>query len=282
VCRTPLHGLVYFGMTEHPIRDTHHGAAVLWTGGKDSSLALYEATLQGFQVERIITFVPSEGRFRAHPLEVLGLQAQALGLPHHTPEIEKPYRDAYQEAIVALRETWAVQTLVTGDIGEVEGHPNWIRECCAGLDVCVLTPLWNRGGTALLERFLSYGFQAILSCVKTLWLTPDWVGKELNAETLAELSALSQARGFDVCGEQGEYHTLVLDGPCFQKRICIDGCQTKIEEDLAYVEFQAISLQDKESTNPPVETGASPSPTSDEAHVDCAHKAPKSGDEGAR
>jgi diphthine-ammonia ligase len=251
-------------MIEQAIPDTHRGAAVLWTGGKDSSLALYEATLQGFHVERLITFVPSEGRFRAHPLEVLSLQAQALGLPHHTPEIKEPYREAYQEAIVALRERWAIQTLVTGDIGEVEGHPNWIRECCAGLDVGVLTPLWDRDGIELLDRLLSCGFQVMLSCVKTPWLTPDWAGRELDAETLAELSALSQARGFDVCGEQGEYHTLVLDGPSFQKRICIDACQTKIEEDLAYVEFQAISLQNKESAAPLLETGASVSPTPDE------------------
>jgi diphthine-ammonia ligase len=267
-------------MTKRAIPDTHRGAAVLWTGGKDSSLALYEATLQGFHVERLITFAPSEGRFRAHPLEVLSLQAQALGLLHHTPEIKEPYREAYQEAIVALSERWAIQTLVTGDIGEVEGHRNWIRECCAGLDVRVLTPLWDRGGIELLDRLLSCGFQAIFSCVKTPWLTPDWVGRELNVETLAELSTLSQARGFDVCGEQGEYHTLVVDGPCFQKRISINGCQTKTEEDLAYVEFQAVSLQDKESANPPVETGASASPTSDDAHVDHAHTAHESGDEG--
>jgi diphthine-ammonia ligase len=269
-------------MTERAIQDAHDGAAVLWTGGKDSSLALYESSLQGFQVERLITFVPAQGRFRAHPLEFLSLQAQALGLPHHTLEIKQPYREAYQEAIVALRERWAIQTLVTGDIGEVEGHPNWMQECCAGSGVGVLTPLWDRGGTALLELFLSYGFQAILSCVKTPLLTAEWAGTELDAKAVAELSALCEARGFDVCGEQGEYHTLVLDGPCFQKRICIDRYQTRTEEDLACVEFQAISLRDKKSPMPVVEIGASTSPTSDEAHADHAHTTRESGAEDPR
>ncbi len=268
-------------MTKLAIPDTHRGAAVLWTGGKDSSLALYEATLQGFKIERLITFVPSDGRFRAHPLEVLSLQAQALGLPHHTPEIKEPYREAYQEAIVALRKSWAVQTLVTGDIGEVEGHRNWIRERCVGSDVDVLTPLWDRGGIELLDRLLSCGFQAIFSCVKTPWLTPDWAGRELDAEAVAELSALAQDGHFDICGEQGEYHTLVLDGPCFRKRICMDGCQTKTEADLAYVEFQAVSLQDKETATPPIEAGGGASPTSDESQVDHAHTIHESGDEGA-
>jgi len=267
-------------MTEYPTQDTRHGAAVLWTGGKDSSLALYEATLQGFQVERLITFVPTEGRFRAHPLEFLNLQAQALGLPHHTVKIKEPYREAYQEAIAALRERWAIQALVTGDMAEVDGHPNWIRECSADSGITVLTPLWGRGGIELLHRFLSYGFEAIFSCVKAPWLTPDWAGRELDAETLAELSALARDGGFDVCGEQGEYHTLVLDGPCFQKRICIDGYQTKTEADLTYVDFEGMCLRDKESSVPQQQTGAGVSPTLNERQRDHPSAAPEGEDGG--
>jgi len=281
VRRTSWHSPVSFGMIEYPNQDARHRAAVLWTGGKDSCLALYEATLQGFQVEQLITFVPGEGRFRAHPLEFLSLQAQALGLPHHTLEIREPYREAYQKAIAALRERWAIQTLVTGDIGEVDGHPNWMRECCAGLDIRVFTPLWGRGGIALLDRFLSCGFQAIFSCVRAPWLTPDWVGRELDAEAMAELSALAQGSGFDICGEQGEYHTLVLDGPPFEKRICIDGYQTKTDDDLAYVEFQQISLRDKQNRIPQVQTSPDSSPTANAGKLDHADAARNNDGEGA-
>jgi diphthine-ammonia ligase len=280
VRRTSQHSPLPFEMTEYPTEDTGRRAAVLWTGGKDSCLALYEAALQGLQIERLITFVPGEGRFRAHPLEFLGLQAQALGLAHHTLEIKEPYREGYQQAIVTLKERWGIQTLVTGDMAEVEGHPNWMRECCAGSDVEILTPLWGRGGVALLDHFLSCGFLAVFSCVKQPWLSPDWLGRELDTQALAELAVLAHDTGLDVCGEQGEYHTLVLDGPPFEKRICIDACEKKAEDHLAYVEFGQISLRDKQKASHEAQTGAGAAPTAHEGPLD--HTGAPLSDEGLR
>jgi diphthine-ammonia ligase len=229
-------------MVEDSPQHTPGNAAVLWTGGKDSCLALHEAILHGFQVERLVTFAPAGARFHAHPLPVQRLQAQALGLPHHLLEVEKPYETTYRKTIDALRQRRGVSALVTGDIGEVNGYPNWIRQCCAGSPTTTLTPLWGRGGRELLDHFVSAGFKAIFSCVKEPWLAPEWLGRELDTEAVAELSLLACRRGFDVSGEQGEYHTLVLDGPLFAQRICFDGCQTKTEENLSYLEFLGLSL----------------------------------------
>jgi diphthine-ammonia ligase len=240
---------VLFRMTERPLQNMAGCTAVLWTGGKDSCLALYEATLQGYRVERLITFVPTQGQFRAHPLEVMQLQAQALGLPHHTLEIREPYKAAYQEAIATLRERWAIGTLVTGDMAEVDGHPNWIAECCAGSETNVLTPLWGSDRMELLNRFVSHGFKAVFSCVKTAWLSPEWVGRALDAEAMAELSTLAEDSGLDICGEQGEYHTLVLDGPLFQKRIRFDACSTVVDGDLAYLHIGKASLESPEDSS---------------------------------
>jgi diphthine-ammonia ligase len=230
-------------MTEHPTQDGADHAAVLWTGGKDSCLALYEARLRGYQVERLVTFVPSQGQFRAHPLEVMELQAQALALPHHTVEIREPYKAAYQEAIATLRERWATGTLVTGDMAEVDGHPNWIAECCAGSETSILTPLWGGDRMALLNRFISCGFKAVFSCVRTAWLAPEWVGRSLDGEATADLSVLAGDNGLDICGEQGEYHTLVLNGPLFEKRIRLDACSTVVDGDLAYLHVGKASLE---------------------------------------
>jgi diphthine-ammonia ligase len=234
-----------FVMTEHPPRDSSKVTAVLWTGGKDSCLALYEVSRQGYGINRLVTFVPRVARFRAHPLKVMQLQAQAMGLPHQTMEIEEPYGPAYQEAIATLGERWGIRTLVTGDMGEVDGHPNWIAECASASGMRVLMPLWGRNDAGLLDHFVSSGFRAIISCVRTPWLMEGWLGRELDTEALEELSTLAERHGFDVCGEQGEYHTLVLDGPPFAKRICIDGFETKTEDNLAYIEIEKVSLRDK-------------------------------------
>jgi diphthine-ammonia ligase len=223
-------------------RHTLGCAAVLWTGGKDSCLALHEALLQGLRVEHLVTFAPAEARFHAHPLPVQQLQARALGLSHHVLEIHEPYETTYRNAMSTLRQRWGIDTLVTGDIAEVNGHPNWIRQCCAGSHTAVLTPLWGHDGRELLDRFVSAGFKAIFSCVREPWLTPEWLGRELDTAAVAELSLLARRRGLDVCGEQGEYHTLVLDGPLFAQRICIDGCLTKTGENLSYLDSLELSL----------------------------------------
>jgi diphthine-ammonia ligase len=231
-------------------------AAVLWTGGKDSCLALYEANRLGFDVRQLVTFVPSTPRFRAHPLPFMRLQADALGIPHRTLEVQQPYDSSYQVGIQMLRDKWGIETLISGDMRPVSGHPNWITQCARSTGSEILMPLWARDGLEVLTGFVELGFRAIVSCISTSYLTTDWVGKELDADTLKKLSALAMEKGFDVCGEQGEYHTLVVDGPLFQKRIRIERFKTKTTEDIVYMEMQTVLLEDP-SMRSPVEHPAS-------------------------
>lgn len=220
-------------------------AAVSWTGGKDCSLALYEVKLLRYEVSNLVTFVPSEPEFLAHPLSFVKSQAEALGLSHYALEVNEPFKASYANAISSLRERYEIDTLITGDIAEVDGHPNWIRECSERSDINVLTPLWGCDRLELLGRLLSYRFRVVFSCVKKPWFTIEWVGKELNEDTLEDLCDLSVEKGFDVCGEQGEYHTLVLDGPFFQKTIHIDGYSKKTKDALLYMSIEEMSLRDK-------------------------------------
>src|SRR3989304_8470090 len=104
-------------------------AAVLWTGGKDCSLALYEAKSLGHEVGSLVTFIPREPKFLAHPISFMKYQAEALKLPHYTMEINEPFKESYENAIHSLRERFGIDTLITGDISEVDGNPNWIRGC---------------------------------------------------------------------------------------------------------------------------------------------------------
>src|SRR4051812_44455821 len=78
-------------------------AAVLWTGGKDSSLALYEAARDGYRIHCLVTFAPRQPEFLAHPLAFIQLQAQALGLPHYVFPIHEPYAEAYEAALRRLK-----------------------------------------------------------------------------------------------------------------------------------------------------------------------------------
>ena len=127
---------------------TMQNAAILWTGGKDSAMALFEARQNGYHIRYLVTFAPPEPDFLAHPLEFIKMQAQALVLPHYFLPISKPFEQNYEAGLCKLRDKMGVNCIVTGDIAEVDGHPNWIRERSRPVGLSVYTPLWGRDRNA--------------------------------------------------------------------------------------------------------------------------------------
>jgi len=226
--------------------NTHKGkAAVLWTGGKDSCLALLEAELSGYEVESLITFSPGDSEFRAHPLKFMKLQAEAMDRLHYTLEISEPYKESYEETISILKEKYGIDIIITGDIAEIDGQPNWIRECSKRSGVDVLTPLWGVDRREHIENIISHKFKIIFSCVKKPWFTEDWIGREMDENLLEKLSELNSELGVDISGENGEYHTLVLDGPMFKKRLQIDDYVIRTDDSLMYMDIKKMSLLEK-------------------------------------
>ena len=134
-----------------------------------------------------------------------------------------------------MKEEWQLDGVVTGDIDSVGGAPNWIRERCRPLGLTVHTPLWQQPREALLADMLARGIVAHLSCVDTRVLATEWVGRRLDAGTLSDLQQLAATRGFGACGEQGEYHTMVTDGPGFAAPLTLGHWQVARQEHLAYL-----------------------------------------------
>ena len=217
-------------------------AAMLWTGGKDCSLALYEARRDGYEIRCLVTFAPPNPNFLAHPPAFIKLQAQALALPHHILSINEPFEQSYESALRKLRDEMGIETVITGDIAEVNGSPNWIRERSRPVGMKVHTPLWGRDRLVLLQQQLASGFKVIFSCVNTRWLASSWVGRELDDSAIADLREVRDRTGLDLCGEEGEYHTLVTDGPTFTNPIQIRSHSTRTKDLLAYMEIHEMEL----------------------------------------
>lgn len=217
---------------------------MLWTGGKDSSLAFYRAKLSDIKVKGLVTFIPNNSEFLAHPISFMKYQAQALGLPHYLLKIDEPFKENYENAILHLKERDRIDTLITGDIAEVDGLPNWIRERSEYSNVNVLTPLWGCDRFEVIDQFLSYKFKAIFSCVKKPYFTEEWLGMELDKDSFKRLRAISAETGLDICGERGEYHTLVVDGPPFKKKIHINAYSKCKKNGLMYIDIQKLELRE--------------------------------------
>ena len=208
-------------------------AVVLWTGGKDSALALH-LSLNLYDIRRLICFVPVDNRqFYAHPQQLMALQAQKIGIPIEFMPISEPYKQSYRQQIETIRDA-GIEVLITGDISTVGGMPNWIDEVAAGL-VDVDKPLWELDRGAILDTLASNQFEVVCSLSYKKYFQTTITGRYLDLELISELKQLS----IDPCGEQGEYHTWVLDAPFFKAPVQLEGIRIVDTPEYCYLTYES-------------------------------------------
>jgi len=192
--------------------------AALWTGGKDSSLACYKA-MRKHNVECLVTFIWEKPSL-SHPRSIIKAQSEASKIPFYWSKLRPPYEKSYREDILEMKDEYGIEGVVTGDISYVDAyHGNWIDDVCKGTGVEVIKPLWERDRQSVLDELLAVGFKIMFSCVKEPWMTESWLGRILDSRRVKEMQKLHRTKGLDLCGENGEYHTMVLDAPYFKETI---------------------------------------------------------------
>lgn len=185
-----------------------------WSGGKDSCLALDRAKRAGLEPVALFTMFTEGGeRSRSHGLThaVLRAQAESLGLRLFTnnaswAEYEGVFVDAWRE--------FRLRGISTGVFGDIDGdaHREWVLRICEEAGMRALQPLWHEERRLLLEEFLERGYRAVVIAVRDGVLDRSFLGRVLDRELVAELERL----GVDPSGENGEYHTVVTEGPLFR------------------------------------------------------------------
>lgn len=188
--------------------------ALLWTGGKDSWLALFRVLESKMHVCVLATFVPSaDAAFKAHPLELMQRQAKELGVHHELIVVSPPYRQSYEDGLARIKSLFRVDAVVTGDIDEVAGLPNWISQCGTSVAIDTIRPLWQEPRISLLHEIVERRIQAQISWINDPRLPSDWVGRSINNAFIEDITNVAKTANIDICGENGEYHTMVRNLP---------------------------------------------------------------------
>jgi len=188
-----------------------------WSGGKDSCFALMQAMMLGYTPGVLLNVLNEEGKIsRSHgiPYSILQAQAQVAGLPLHCISSSwNEYEMHFTNALTHLKEKFHLTHAVFGDI-DLQEHRDWEEKVCANSGLTAVLPLWKQNRKALVLAMLETGIQSIIvSCNETMG--EKFIGRPITSGLVTELEML----GVDPCGENGEYHTLVLDCPLFSSAL---------------------------------------------------------------
>lgn len=195
-----------------------------WSSGKDSALALYKIQQQSdYNVDLLVTTTNKDfQRVSMHGLRenLLHQQALAIGLPLQTiPFPAEVTMDAYSETMKQAMHGLTKKGYTHGVFGDIflEDLKAYRDKKLAEVGITGVYPLWKQDTKKLMQEFLDAGFKAITVCVNAKLLGKEFVGRTIDQQFIKDLPD-----NVDVCGENGEFHTFVFDGPIFSKPIAFE------------------------------------------------------------
>ncbi|AKD01850.1 diphthine--ammonia ligase [Pontibacter korlensis] len=192
-----------------------------WSGGKDSSLCLYQVLQQKeYKVEKLLTTLSgATQRVSMHGVreELLELQAQNIGLPLqkiYLPEQAsmRAYNELMEQTMRPLQRQ-GIEHALFGDIN-LQDLRSYREQQLQQVEMQAAFPLWGRSTSELVHEFINLGFKAVVVCVNERLLDESFVGRLLDTSFLEDLP-----EGVDPAGENGEFHTFVFDGPIFREPV---------------------------------------------------------------
>ncbi|MCE7055797.1 diphthine--ammonia ligase [Algoriphagus sp. AGSA1] len=202
---------------------TNKKAKVLlnWSGGKDSALTLYKLQQsEEYEVKCLLTSISQRyQRISMHGVrtELLDRQVESIGKPLVKMEIpDMPSMEIYEETMRNTLSSLKKEGITASVFGDIflEDLRTYRQNKLAELDLVGVFPLWKQSTDLLIREFLDLGFKTITTCVNEKYLDKSFVGREIDEDFIKDLPS-----GVDPCGENGEFHTFVYDGPIFSKPV---------------------------------------------------------------
>lgn len=218
---------------------------VSWSGGKDSAYAYLLAKQQGHQIQSLLTMMMNEEKSNFHmiPTGILDAQAKAIGVPLLKKTTSAETYEADFKAVLADFKNKGVEGLVTGDIYEVAGHEEgWLGRILKEVGLEAVKPLWMGNTKQIYLDYIATGLKATV--VRTnRELSLDWLGRMLDRQFYDDILKLP---GVDACGEGGEYHTVITDGPDFKQKIdLIETEKKRLDNGFGYLAIKKYKVTPK-------------------------------------
>ena len=234
-------------LDKYRTREATWDCVVPWSGGKDCCLSCYQATVSGMKVRYLLNMIKEDGKQSwSHGLssKCLEIQSQALGIPmiqHQTSSAD--YKAEFIKALQAMKRE-GVEGGVFGDI-DFNEHREWIDGVCGEAGVAAHLPLWERSQDEIMREFVDLGFEAVVVAAKADLFGEEWLGRKIDMDFIRDLDDLRKTKEITPCGEAGEYHTFVIDGPLFKQRIEILEANKVLREDRWFLEIKKCDLRSK-------------------------------------
>jgi len=220
--------------------------AALFSGGKDSVFSIYIAQQYGWGISHLVT-LESENKdswmFHSINIHLTELLAETLGIPL-VKRTTKGEKESELQDLQTLLQSLPIDGVISGAIAS-EYQRTRIERVCDELGIKSFTPLWHKKPEILLRDQLHAGFQSIIVGVFANGFDDTWLGTPITEETIRKLLDLQKRFGINVAGEGGEFETLVLDGPTFQKKLVIDEAAREWHRDNGVLQVKLAHLQDR-------------------------------------
>jgi len=218
-----------------------------WSGGKDCCLALHRATVNGLDVRYLANTITEDGkRSRSHGIsaDIIRVQSQAMGIPVRQRQTT---RESYEAVFIDMLKAFKREGIEGGVFGDIDfnAHREWIERVCREADIKPYLPLWLESQDKLMAEFIDSGFEAVVVAAKAEYFGEEVLGQKIDRSFIANLEELGKIKTITPCGEAGEYHTLVIDGPTFQKRLEILKSRKVLREGIRFLEILSADLKDK-------------------------------------
>jgi ABC transporter with metal-binding/Fe-S-binding domain ATP-binding protein len=209
---------------------------ILFSGGKDSCLALAKALEFGQEVACLINLVSeNKASYMFHTPNVVyaKIQAEAIGLPliqvRTKGKKEAELKDL-EKAVTLAVQKYKIEGVVTGAIASVY-QAQRVQRICNTLKIECFSPLWQRNQKDILHELLEKRFEVIIVGVFAYGLDEGWLGRKLDKKVIAELVTLSEQYKINIAGEGGEFESFVLDAPFFKKRVQLVRAKKEVQDD---------------------------------------------------